>query len=398
MANELLIYEFRPLYLLLDRIGPFQDEVYEVDFTDKNNVPCNFFLLISKNGSGKTTILDTISSLLGLLGQSEPKKYGLEDLDNGLGRAQLDLKLRVYWQGQDHNVVISILGGNFGSDLSLKVWDTEELQKHGAINWYRMGFRGQQSGFPLKPLSTHKSEEFIGDLLTSIQISLGSSPNSFGESIFSLPTTLSFSAYRDIPPVIFSSDSVQVRSITQPQHWGYKPIHCFSPHNEGWNYSLDNLLVWLKWLDDGRFEKACDLINKQVFDGTSKHLKDIRRDPPEAIVYTGGNEPSMHRIDRLSSGEKNLVQLFLRIGAHMTKNTILLIDEFDVHLHIRWQYRLFYALKALAAREDANFTVIATTHSTEILETFVAGLDVDEDGLTKGGHLIKKEMFHDDEE
>jgi len=92
------------------------------------------------------------------------------------------------------------------------------------------------------------------------------------------------------------------------------------------------------------------------------------------------------------------MQLFLRIGAHQTKNTILLIDEFDVHLHIRWQYRLFYALKALSASEDANFTVIATTHSTEILETFVAGLDVDEDGLIKGGHLIKKGMANDDDE
>lgn len=205
---------------------------------------------------------------------------------------------------------------------------------------------------------------------------------------------MSFSAYRDIHSIALLED----RPIIRPNHWGYQAIHCFSPHNEGWNHSLDNLLVWLKWLDDGRFEKACDLINKQVFEGTSKHLKDVQRDPPEAIVHTGGNEPGTHRIDRLSSGEKNLVQLFLRIGAHMTKNTILLIDEFDVHLHIRWQYRLFYALKALAAREDANFTVIASTHSTEILETFVAGLDVDEDGLVKGGHLIKKEMFRDDDE
>ena len=386
--NELLIYEFRPLFLSLDRIGPFQDEVYEIDFTDKSNVPCNFFLLVSKNGSGKTTILDTISCLLSLLGQPEPKYYDLEDMDSGLGRAQLDIKLRVFWQGQDHNIVLSIMGGNLGNDLSLKVWDTEELQKHNASKWYRMGYTGQQSGYPLKPLSTHKSEDFIGDLLISIQTSFGSLPGTFGESSFSLPTTLSFSAYRDIPSI----SSLNERPIIRPQHWGYKPIHNFSPHNEGWNYALDNLLVWLKWLDDGRFEKARDLINEQVFEGTTKYLKDVRRDPPEAIIYTGGDEPGTHRLDRLSSGEKNLVQLFLRIGSHMTKNTILLIDEFDVHLHIRWQYQLFKALKALAAKDDANFTVIATTHSTEILQTFTDTLDIDDEGLTKGGHLIKEGM------
>lgn len=386
--NELLIYEFRPLCLSMERIGPFQDGVHQIDFTDKEDEPCNFFLLVSKNGFGKTTILNTLSRLLNLLGQAEPKSYGLEDLDKGQGRAQLDIKMRVFWQGKDHHFVLSILAGNLSKDLSLNIWDKDSLQKYNTNHWYRMGYTGQQSGFPLKPLTTHKSEDFIGELLISFQTSLDSSPSTFGESVFSLPTTLSFSAYRDIPSI----SSLDERPIIRPQHWGYKPIHTFSPHNEGWNYSLDNLLVWLKWLDDGRFEKARDLINKQVFEGTAKYLKDVRRDPPEAIVYTEGDEPNTHRLDQLSSGEKNLAQLFLRIGSHMTKNTILLIDEFDVHLHIRWQYRLYNALKALAARQDVNFTVIATTHSTEMLQTFVDTMEMKEDGLVKGGHLIKHEM------
>lgn len=83
MPYNLLIQEFRPLYLLLNYIGPFRDEVYEIDFTDKDHRPCNFFLLTSKNGLGKTTVLDSMSCLLGLLGQAEPKQYGLEDLDKG---------------------------------------------------------------------------------------------------------------------------------------------------------------------------------------------------------------------------------------------------------------------------------------------------------------------------
>lgn len=391
MANNLLIYEFRPLYLLLDRIGPFQDEPYEIDFTDKENRPCNFFLLISKNGSGKTTILETLSSLLGLLGQAEPKQYGLEDLDEGEGRAQLDLKLRVYWQGRDQSVVLSILAGHSNNDLSLKVWADDQLQAHETTCWHRMGFTGRKCGLPLKPLTTHKADDFIADLLVSLQLSIGTLPSDFGGSTFPYPTALNFSAYRDIPQIIES------RSIAQPHYWGYNPVHCFSAHNETWAYSLDSLLVWLKWLDDGRFEKACNFINEHVFKSTSKMLKDINRPTLEAIVSTGGDEPKEHRLDRLSSGEKNLFQLFLRIGAHQTKNTILLIDEFDVHLHIRWQYRLFYALKVLAASKDTNFTVIASTHSTEILETFVTGMDVDEDGLIKGGHLIKEGMLNEGE-
>ncbi|CAD6882312.1 AAA ATPase [Methylomonas albis] len=392
MANEIIFHEFRPLFLTLHRIGPFQNAPYEVDFTDKQNRPCNFFLLTSKNGLGKTIVLDTLSCLLSLLGQTEPKEYGLEDLDRGTGRAQLDLKLRVYWQGLDHHLVLSILGGDLSNDLSLKVWSNDDLNSHGTSKWHRIGFIGQHSGLPLKPLSTHKGDDFIGDLLATIQFNIGSSPSSFGESTFSYPTTLNFSAYRDIPQISAAREIAQPRSITRPQYWGYNPVHSFSAHNETWTYSLDNLLVWLKWLEGGRFEKACEYINKHVFDGSSKFLKDVDRPTLEAIIRTGDNEPSEHRLDRLSSGEKNLMQLFLRIGAHQTKNTILLIDEFDVHLHIRWQYRLYNALKALALRDDTNFTVIASTHSTEILQTFADTMDIEEYGLIKGGHLIKQDM------
>lgn len=131
------------------------------------------------------------------------------------------------------------------------------------------------------------------------------------------------------------------------------------------------------------------MINSKVFAGTEKFLKDVHRDPPEAIIQINNDQTTSHSLNRLSSGEKNLVQLFLRIGSHMTQNTILLIDEFDVHLHIRWQFKLLNALKELAAQREANFTVILTTHSTEILETYTETLDINEDGLTKGGHFIR---------
>jgi predicted ATP-dependent endonuclease of OLD family len=78
----------------------------------------------------------------------------------------------------------------------------------------------------------------------------------------------------------------------------------------------------------------------------------------------------------------------------MTQNTIILIDEFDAHLHIRWQYHLFNELKKLAASQDANLTIIITSHSTEILETYINQQNiVEEEGrLIKGGHLIKSKL------
>jgi len=383
--TDLLIDEFRPICLTLDRIGPFQESLYSIDFTNNDNIPCNFYMLIAPNGFGKTTILDAIACAMKLLGEQQPTEYGLDDIDNGNGRIQLDISVRYRWRGKAQRIVLSIIAGHFGHDeTSLKVWGDEEnsLKKAEADSWHRLGYIGSR----LSPLSTHKNDGFVNELLALIQFSQGLSPDSFNESAIPVPTTLNFSAYRDILPMVQLSGS---QSVASPEHWGYKTLHQFSAHNETWKHSLDSLLVWLKWLDDGRFEKAQDLLNQHVFFGTNKVFKGIQRDPPQAIITINGQQ---HRLDRLSSGEKNIAQLMLRIGSQMTKNTLVLIDEFDVHLHIRWQYQLFDALQALAARKDAHITVILTTHSVEILDTFINRMNIKDEGLVKGGHLIDKGM------
>lgn len=388
MSKEMILYDFKPLRLTLDRIGPFQEQSYDIDFTDKQSHPCNIFLLVSKNGFGKTTILETMSALIGLLDKIDPLEYGQEDLDRGLGRAQLDLLLRVFWQNRDQTIVLSILAGALGEEVSFNVWDEQALNNCGAESWHRLSYRSRTPGRIEKGKT---SSELVEDLLATIRFGLGRVPDNFAESAEPLPTLLYFSAYRDIPAIQTnrpSNGSQEQRSITQPKHWGYRAVHRFSPHDQEWLGSLDNLLVWLKWLSDGRFEKARDLINSRVFRGNEKMLKDVRRDPPEAIIQCG---EQTHRLDRLSGGEKSLCHLFLRIGAHMTRNTLVLIDELEAHLHIRWQHALFKALKELAT-ENPGITVIATTHSSELLHTFVNSLDVKEEGIIKGGDLIEIDM------
>ena len=385
VRDQLIIHEFRPVHLTVDRIGPFQENVYELDFTNDQYKPCNFYMLVAANGYGKTTLLDIMGSLLGMIDQKEIEFFGHDDIDQGAGRAQLDVWIRCHWQGRDRQVIFSILAGNLGEELSLKVWPKEELEKYNATSWHRLGHRKTATG-PLTPLSTHKSDELVREFLGFLRICKKEVPRTFNESIFPAPTTLCFSAYRDIPPLMESGPR---RRVSQPYYWTYRSLHRFSEHNTEWPHSLDNLLVWFKWMDDGRFERACQQVNKHVFARTPKYLKRVEKDPPEAVVEVNNGEKISHPLCRLSSGEKNLTQLFLRIGAHMTRNTILLIDEFDIHLHIRWQYQLLNALKGLASQQDANITVIVTTHSMEMLEVFTESLGVQEEGLQKGGHLIE---------
>ena len=370
------ISKFEPLGLSLKKIGPFQDKPIRFDFTDANNDPCNFYLLISENGKGKTTVLEIMTVLFDLLGKREPDTLGYKDLDRiDGGMAQLDILLKLFKNGMEETVILSLMAGPADGYL-LYSWTEEDIKEAGAVSWHSFGYRRTSTG-RLEKIG--RKDDLVNDLISLIhhEMSNGEKSTGFEESVLTLPTIIHFSAYRDILPLKNSS-----RSITEPDSWRYKPVYRFTSEGDVWTRSLDNLLVWLSWLDDGRFEKAVNIVNSRVFKGSEKYIGKIRKSPPEAVIHISGHE---HTIDRLSSGEKSLIQLFLRIGTHMTQNTIILIDEMDVHLHLKWQHRLLNILKGMA-KDHNGFTIISTTHSRELLNGFA--FEIEEEGLRKGGHVI----------
>ena len=147
-----------------------------------------------------------------------------------------------------------------------------------------------------------------------------------------MPTVLFFTANRAIyrPP----SDQIV---IAKPQNLNYQPCHIFSREEGDWRNSIDNLLCWLTWLSEGNtssekshFDRACNTVNELVIDDSDKRLKLLKRDPPEPYIEASGK---YHRLDRLSSGELSRLQIVLRTASLMTSNTILIIDELELHLH-----------------------------------------------------------------
>lgn len=389
MIGQLLIHEFAPLWLSIDRIGPFQEQLEQIDFTDANDEPCNLYLFLSKNGRGKTTSLELMAALMGMLGfesaakmarsrsQHDRTPFGLEDLDKGLGRAQWDLRVRHSIDGVERVTVLSLIGGALGADTSLKFWDSESLAKVGAAEWRRFGFCRNEVG---RWTEIGERDEWVLNFNTLLAAASGSQVGGFQDSLLVWPTLIYFSAYRNVVPILDTEE----RAIAAPRDWNYHPVHAFRTEGGRWRDSLDNLLVWLKWLDDGRFERAIEQVNKRVFEGTGSFLKGISKEPPEAIIVREGNR---HRLDALSSGEKSLIQLVLRLGAHMTRNTILLIDEPEAHLHDKWKYRLYYQIKALAEELFPGLTVIVATHSPEIITAF--GIELEERNLRKGGYFFE---------
>lgn len=380
ISDGLTIEEFAPLWLTIDNIGPFRNQPYEIDFTDSLGEPCNLFLLLSRNGQGKTTLLEVFARLMDFVFQEDPKSFGHEDVDFGNGRVQWDIRLKTDWKGNKRAVLLSLLSGNLDRESpAIKEWSAAALQKHHIDEWRPIGFRRRALGGKWQWIG--KPDDLMDAFIGSVQAasSLSSAPDGFETPRLTLPSLLFFPAHRDIERV-----STPDRSIIRPESWNYSTVYKVNSQGGQWRRSLDNLLVWLKWLDDGRFEKAVEIINKRVFGDGAKFLEGIRKDPPEAIINSGGEK---HRLDQLSGGEKNLVQLFLRIGAHMTQNTIILIDELDIHLHPNWQHYIIDLFKDFV-RDHPGATVIASTHSREILGAFP--MDIPEAGVRKGGDIIKQ--------
>lgn len=374
IRDNFLVEEFRPLFLTVEGIGPFQEQPFELDFTDANDSPCNLFLLLSQNARGKTTLLELMAALMGLLEQHEPAELGFEDLDRGNGRAQWDLFVRLHRDGREEALVLSLVAGR-DEPWTLKPWGETLLAKYGAAYWCPYGYQRHASG-RLESFGT--ADERVQDLLAAVHAHQGEAPVAFEDDPLTMPTLLYFSAYRNIARVTEGE-----RGIMQPPTWGYHPVHHFGQESHGWRDSLDNLLVWLKWLDDDRYEHAIETINERVFKGRTKFLKGVRKDPPQAVIDNAGHP---HRLDRLSGGEKSLVQLYLRSGIHMGRNTILLIDEMEVHLHSQWQHRLLNMLKQMA-KDHPGLTIITSSHARELISAF--GHDIPEKGLRKGGEIIE---------
>ena len=174
---------------------------------------------------------------------------------------------------------------------------------------------------------------------------------------------------------------------------GYQPVKTYDRGVQTWSDSPDSLLVWLKWLDANNgtdnLGRMIRIVNEDFFGKAykgAKVLMGVRTQPPEGIVKNEGEE---HRLDRLSSGEKSILQLLLRIPTDMTRKTIVLIDELDVHLHPNWERLVLIILKKMA-QEFPGLTFIFSTHAMEMLD--VLDHETEESDLVKGGIILEKEL------
>lgn len=385
---ELLVSDWNFLRLSLDELGPFRQGLQQFDFfgvdTDDESPtaagPANLYMLLAKNAYGKTTILDTMYGLFGLLNSVPTGRFA--DI-SATGRAQLDIRASWTIDGRSQTVLLSLWTG---SEAPLYSYDDTELDVLAqAKSWARLGLKMVGNGVQ----ATAETNELGTLLLNAIQAQLQVAPTElFGLSQI-MPTVLYFPADRRVVA------PAGHESVTRPTAWGYQPAQIFSSDGPEWGNSVDNILVWLEWLADRRTDKAEDrrvdellaFLNDLIFrDDPTKYILPPQREELRTFVQT---RYGVHPLAALSHGERALLQILGRTLTHMTSNTVILIDEIEIHLHTRWMNRMFESMKELLRKYQA-LSMIFTTHNRELIQVF--SHQTKEEGLVKGGHLIENEI------
>lgn len=106
-----------------------------------------------------------------------------------------------------------------------------------------------------------------------------------------------------------------------------------------------------------RIRKFYDTVNRLF----AKTEKTIEIDPhTNHLIFIDNGE--IIPLYKLSSGEKQLLVILLRVFLMDEQPYILLMDEPEISLHIEWQYRLFEEIRCL----NPNCQIITSTHSPSL--------------------------------
>lgn len=372
MNSPLRPTSFQLTHLTLLDVGALRG-LTNFSLTAANGNPVNIYMIMGPNGAGKTTILESIYASMRLLNSREHAEVGIDAIDHAEGGMQLDSRVTLDDGQRSRPFLLSIVSGAPGL---LRTWTSEELERVGADTQIILTYKRPSIG-----TGVARSPESHAEAL------------SFAEAIIERlnePTPALFDTGNGFPTVLYFPSDRGIRrpprgekAVTRPDGLGYRPAHRFDTDGATWSGSIDNLFVWFTWLDDGR-EKLCrDLVNQLIFRG-AKNLRPVDRPTLSVPVEVEGG--ARHRLDQLSSGERQLVQLVVRVASHMTGSTIVLIDETEQHLHTVMRRRLINIIKNWA-REYEGTSFVLTSHQVDSMRILAPKLE--EKGLVKGGCLVK---------
>jgi predicted ATPase len=325
----------------------FRDQ--PLDFTDKETgLARDLIVLVGMNGAGKTSILQAIAATLGVatgrfeqLSQLEWSGFNYELLSSSWGKFEPEVTLQVQFSSSELNAIndfyqkLREMGRDFREpgkkDIVTLKWKNGRPQANSDREFFQ--FKGREYAKQLLRSEGFPVFEKVGGVLwyperrtsTTFTTEDDKNPNEITED--KLRDRLS--KWRQF------HQSVEERRITQLRP-GQKDVYA----------------------EIERMYKT--IFPERSFEGPipRENIDDILSEP-WFYLYDGKNQ---YEISEMSGGERAIFPILMDFANWNIHNSVILIDEIELHLHPPIQQSLLRALPKLGQ----NNQFIITTHSDYI--------------------------------
>ena len=297
----------------------------KLNFEKADGTPYKTIVIAGENGTGKTRILQTLSTFLNL-GSIEPFKeiiyevegthYTITPMEQS---ASIGFHLRKK-QGEESPLRITTNGS---SREKIKE-DPEDIRHYGCV------FSKARSGFNTKPVKSSTTEQ------------------------------LDIDRYDDDAADDFTKIKQLIVDVKGQDNAAWDKIGASGEAIPYYDFHRASKIY--------RFEKAFnDFFDSLRFDGVDEEAADEKK-----VLFTKNGKRIA--VDDLSTGEKQIVFR----GAQLLKNSnnlnggVVLIDEPELSMHPKWQGKIFEYYTGLFTRNESQMAqLIFATHSENVIRAAV---------------------------
>lgn len=311
-------------------------------------------VIAGTNGTGKTTILDTIEALLKFVIDPQNPPDLISEIPDG---GQLGLVLEFSDADEKAFNFQPTLFGEVPAFLRI-VAGRQNLN----VPNLEVSTASSFSAYKSEIITEVSNELALAGMMTNFlqqavkRIRRGQIPLYGGMLYFPHGRSLSVSKGGPIEPP------------PEDRSWVYR----YTPSTQ-WQGSLEQLWVWQNYLDLER--KVVGRESLRPFVATLEEIlgpdrpisvREGRAQVPVSWTKPDGTRDKV-RLDQLPSGEQQVLLLFGELARWRREGAIIAIDEPEISLHPTLQRLVIHQLRRLAREWDAQ--IILSTHSMEILRT-----------------------------
>ncbi|MGB3420754.1 MAG: AAA family ATPase [Dolichospermum sp.] len=329
-------------------------EDISLDFTDLLGRPRSMNLIVGPNGSGKTSILDAIHVVVKVFEKPqdpelrEGLEYNVQQLVKGRGNiAQITFEYSIEKdEAEAINDVYSSLKLRQNFNLSESV---PPLGSPAKVIWY----------YPSRKPNNLCDHDILPK--NSIRV-LGARGRASQAKSQNRQTSQIFDR---IGGVCYLD---QRRTVRLFKSFNKQNIEDQNAHSDVLSWLIEYYRKHLTWNEEkygeSYWKRVQRLFNKICF---PSELIGLESGPDsDTVILKRKGEGMEYDLLQMSSGEHQILRILVGLAADTAKNSIVLIDEVELHLHPAWQKRLIQVLR----EDDSNNQYIFTTHSPTVAEMF----------------------------